>query len=72
MLPDVLIAPHVHAGRLAPVLPHYRREGADLNVIVPSSQQIPTAVLAFIEFASDKLESMMEEAATRLQIRRTV
>jgi hypothetical protein len=45
-------------------------EGADLNVIVPSSQQIPTAVLAFIEFASDKLDSMMEEAATRLQMRR--
>jgi DNA-binding transcriptional LysR family regulator len=70
LLPDVLVAPHVHAGRLVPVLPHYRREGADLNVIVPSSQQIPTAVLAFIEFASDKFESMMEEAAARLQMRR--
>lgn len=45
------------------VLPDYRREGADLNVVVPTSQQIPTAVSAFAEFAADKLQSISEEQA---------
>lgn len=56
-LPSVLIAPHVRAGRLRHVLPEYRREGADLNVILPSSQQIPTAVAVFVEFVADKFRS---------------
>jgi len=59
-LPSVLIAPHLHAGRLIRVLPQYRREGADLSVILPSSQQIPTAVLVFVEFAADKFQSIIE------------
>jgi hypothetical protein len=41
-------------------LPDYTREGADLNVILPSSQQIPTAVSAFVDFATAKLQTMME------------
>lgn len=60
LLPSVLIAPHLHAGRLVHVLPDYTREGADLNVILPSSQQIPTAVSAFVDFATAKLQTMME------------
>jgi len=59
-LPRVLIVPHLHAGRLIRVLPQYRRDGADLSVILPSSQQIPTAVLAFVEFATDKFQSMID------------
>ena len=59
LLPNVLIAPHIRAGRLLRVLPQYRREGADLSVILPSSQQIPTAVSAFVDFATDKFQSMM-------------
>jgi DNA-binding transcriptional LysR family regulator len=59
LLPSMLIVPHIHAGRLIPVLPDYRREGADLNVILPSSQQIPTAVSAFVDFATDKLRSII-------------
>jgi DNA-binding transcriptional LysR family regulator len=58
LLPDILAVPHVSAGRLVYVLPEYRRAGADLNVILPSSQQIPTAVSAFVEFAADKLQSI--------------
>ena len=58
-LPNVLIAAHIRAGRLIHVLPQYRREGADLTVILPSSRQIPTAVSAFVEFAADKFQSMM-------------
>jgi DNA-binding transcriptional LysR family regulator len=57
LLPSVLITPHINAGRLARVLPDYRREGADLCVVLPSGQQIPAAVSAFVEFASAKLES---------------
>jgi DNA-binding transcriptional LysR family regulator len=63
-LPSVLVAPHIHAGRLIHVLPQYRRDGADLSVILPSSQQIPTAVLAFVEFAADKFQSMLDSERT--------
>jgi DNA-binding transcriptional LysR family regulator len=57
LLPSILVVPHIGAGRLVYVLPEYRRAGADLNVILPSSQQIPTAVSAFVEFAAEKLQS---------------
>ena len=63
LLPSVLTAPHLRAGRLIHVLPDYTRDGADLNVILPSSQQIPTAVSAFIEFAADKLQTMIDDTA---------
>jgi DNA-binding transcriptional LysR family regulator len=63
LLPSILVVPHFGAGRLVHVLPDYRRAGADLNVILPSSQQIPTAVSAFVEFAADKLQSIMEKRA---------
>jgi DNA-binding transcriptional LysR family regulator len=63
-LPSVLIVPHIHTGRLIHVLPQYRRDGADLSVILPSSQQIPTAVLAFVEFAADKFQSMIDSERT--------
>jgi DNA-binding transcriptional LysR family regulator len=63
-LPSVLIVSHIDAGRLIHVLPQYRRDGADLSVILPSSQQIPTAVLAFVEFAADKFQSMIDSERT--------
>jgi hypothetical protein len=47
------------------VLPDYRREGGDLNVILPTSQQIPTAVSAFVEFAAGKLRSIMGPEASK-------
>jgi DNA-binding transcriptional LysR family regulator len=59
LMPEVMVATHLHAGRLGVVLPDYRREGGDLNVILPTSQQIPTAVSAFVEFAAGKLRSIM-------------
>jgi DNA-binding transcriptional LysR family regulator len=61
LLPAMLVDAHLRAGRLVRVLPEYHREGADLNVILPSSQQIPTAVAAFIEFAAGKLSSIISE-----------
>jgi DNA-binding transcriptional LysR family regulator len=63
LLPSMLIVPDILAGRLIHLLPQYRREGADLSVILPSSQQIPTAVSAFIEFAADKLRTILETQA---------
>jgi DNA-binding transcriptional LysR family regulator len=65
LLPGVLVAADIHAGRLVHLLPGYRREGGDLNVVLPSSQQIPTAVAAFIEFAADKLRLMIEQRAPK-------
>ena len=59
-LPGVLVAAHIRAGRLLRVLPHYRRDGAHLNVILPSSQQIPTAVSDFVEFAAGKLQPIID------------
>jgi DNA-binding transcriptional LysR family regulator len=58
LMPEVLVAEHIHSGRLVVMLPDYRREGVDLNVILPTRQQIPTAVSAFVEFAADKLMSL--------------
>jgi len=63
LLPGVLVAAHIRAGRLLRVLPHYRREGAHLNVILPSSQQIPTAVSEFVEFAAGRLQPIIDDQA---------
>jgi DNA-binding transcriptional LysR family regulator len=70
LLPGVLVAAHIRAGRLVRVLARYRREGADLNVILPSSQQIPTAVSAFIGFAADKLGSIVQEPTSTSALER--
>ena len=66
LMPEVLVAAHIHSGRLVVVLPGYRREGVDLNVILPTPQQIPTAVSAFVEFAADKLMSIMGRDAPQI------
>ena len=59
MLPTMLIAPDLRIGRLVRVLPDYRRDGADFNVVLPSRQQIPAAVSAFIEFVTQRLRSLV-------------
>jgi DNA-binding transcriptional LysR family regulator len=59
LLPSILIMSELRAGRLIHVLPAYRRDGADFNILLPSRQQIPTAVSAFIEFATSRLRSMV-------------
>jgi DNA-binding transcriptional LysR family regulator len=65
LMPEVLVATHLHTGHLVQVLPDYRREGGDLNVILPTSQQIPTAVSAFVEFAAGKLQSIIGQQAPK-------
>jgi DNA-binding transcriptional LysR family regulator len=55
LLPSMLITGELRAKRLRQVLPEYRRAGTDFCVVLPSHRQIPAAVLAFVEFAADKL-----------------
>jgi DNA-binding transcriptional LysR family regulator len=59
LLPNILIAQHVNAGRLIQVLTDYRRGGVDLSVVLPSGEQIPAAVAAFIDFAATQIGSMI-------------
>ena len=59
LLPTMLIAPDIREGRLVRVLPDYRRDGAEFNVLLPSRQQIPSAVSAFVDFATERLRAMV-------------
>jgi DNA-binding transcriptional LysR family regulator len=59
LLPAMIVSADLRAGRLIHVLQDYRRDGADLNVVLPSRQHVPTAVSAFVEFALLKLQSIM-------------
>lgn len=70
LLPSILTLPELNAGRLVRLLPEYRRDGANLNVLVPSNQQIPAAVTAFIEFAAEKLQSITAEQQVLPVVRR--
>jgi DNA-binding transcriptional LysR family regulator len=58
LLPAVMVSADLRAGSLIHVLQDYRREGADLNIVLPSRRHIPTAVSAFVEFAVLKLQSI--------------
>ena len=60
LLPQVIASPDVSGGRLQPVLPQYRRDGANLNIVVPSRQQISAAVSVFTAFAEAKLREMVD------------
>jgi DNA-binding transcriptional LysR family regulator len=60
LLPNILLTQHLNEGRLVPVLPAYRRDGVDFSVILPSREQVPAAVLAFIDFAAAKMQSLMQ------------
>jgi DNA-binding transcriptional LysR family regulator len=63
LLPSMLIAPEMRAGRLVRVLPRYHRAGADFNVLLPSRRQVPAAVAVFVEFAIARLRSMASTSA---------
>jgi DNA-binding transcriptional LysR family regulator len=58
LLPAMIISAELRAGHLIHVLQDYRRDGADLNIVLPSRQHVPTAVSAFVEFAMVKLQSI--------------
>ena len=65
LLPSLLISADYEARRLVQVLPEYRREGVDFCVLLPSRQQTPAAVSAFIDFAAAKIESMINRQQPR-------
>jgi DNA-binding transcriptional LysR family regulator len=60
LLPAMMTAPHIRTGRLIPVLGEYRRGGADFNVVLPSRQLVPSSVMAFVDFATTKLQGLFE------------
>lgn len=55
----MLIVPELRAGNLVRLLTDYRRDGADFNVLMPSRRQVPSAVSAFVEFATQRLRSIV-------------
>ncbi len=54
-LPTALARMDVASGALHEVLPDFRRDGADLHVVVASRGSVPLAVRAFVEFAERRL-----------------
>jgi DNA-binding transcriptional LysR family regulator len=58
LLPEVVSAADLQAGRLVQVLPAHRRDAGGLYAVFPSPQHIPRAVSAFVEFAAGKLATM--------------
>jgi len=65
LLPNMLIIADIHAGRLVHVLPGYRSASGDFCVLLPSREQIPAAVAAFVEFAAEKLKSLIASQEQR-------
>jgi DNA-binding transcriptional LysR family regulator len=59
LLPDMLTMRALRVGRLVHVLPEYQRPGAEFCVLLPSREQIPSAVAAFVAFATEKLNNMI-------------
>ncbi|MFM0742198.1 LysR family transcriptional regulator [Paraburkholderia xenovorans] len=55
MLPEVVVAPDLQARRLLRVLPTLSREAGDVYVVLPSRRHIPSAVSAFVSYASGEL-----------------
>jgi DNA-binding transcriptional LysR family regulator len=62
LLPELVTAPEIEAGRLVRVMPRFRREGADLYAVYVSPRQIPRAVGAFARFAAQKIRSVLTAA----------
>jgi LysR family transcriptional regulator AphB len=63
LLPNMMIAADLDAGRLKLVLPDYLSEGGTVSVLLPSREQVPPAVSAFIEFATARLETLIGNQA---------
>ena len=54
-LPTALARRDVESGALREVLPAFRRDGADLHVVLASRGPVPLAVRAFIDYAEHRL-----------------
>jgi len=63
LLPNMMIASDLDGGRLKLVLPNYLSDGGTVSVLLPSREQVPAAVSAFIEFATARLETLIGNQA---------
>jgi DNA-binding transcriptional LysR family regulator len=61
LLPHVLSVSEVRAGRLAAVLPEYIREAGAFQIVMPSPEQIPAAVLALADFIEQRLRDALTD-----------
>lgn len=64
-LPSVLTGADMEAGRLVRVLPEHRREGSGMYAVLPSRRQVPRAVSAFLDFATEKIRAQTGAVAAR-------
>jgi DNA-binding transcriptional LysR family regulator len=71
LLPSIVTAVDLNAGHLQTVLPQYRRETGEFCALVPSDRQIPGAVAAFVEFAAERLETLINNQVPRPKPRRS-
>ena len=61
LLPSLLCGEDLRSGKLVTVLPDYHREIDGFHIVLPSRQQVPAAVSAFVDFAQQRLLSLSEE-----------
>lgn len=59
LLPAIIAAPHLQTGRLQEVLPGYGLKGVGIHLVYLSRKQLPRAVSAFIDFATEKVQNHM-------------
>jgi len=52
MEPDFVVAPHVRAGRLVPILTGYTPESGAINAVYPSRRHLSAKVRSFIDFVA--------------------
>jgi DNA-binding transcriptional LysR family regulator len=61
LLPAIVTHADIRAGRLVTILPDYRREGGDFNIVLPGREFVPKAVLAFVDFAEKRLLTVVAQ-----------
>jgi DNA-binding transcriptional LysR family regulator len=59
LLPTMIVAPHLHAGRLQEILPGYGLNGLGIYFVYFSRKHLPRAVREFIEFMAEKIDNHM-------------
>ena len=52
--PDFIVAPHIAAGRLTPLLPDYRVPAGPINAVYPSRRHLSAKVRSFIDFLAGR------------------
>jgi len=65
LLPTVISAPEIGAGRLITVLPGYRHERLGFHMVFPNRQRLPAATAAFAEFAERRLRTLQATAPAK-------